>query len=848
MKLTFFESSSKSKMPVSPFNDLTFDFKTVDVNRLEDMYRIMVKNFVLNLPLSKDIRTYRRKSSLKDYLSSEYTYIILDINDIKTKEKQVKILKYFKSFNCIIGESPSNNNIDNFNIKGILCIKTLNNLNNVKILVDQIKDDLREYGTLDTSVSNVGSVTAPINRYNILLQSNGKPYEYVYRHIEKQQYDVNVDTNVKTLSELCLNVFTSMGFKAVKTNGKCINFEHENEDYKGGYYWYSDSPFIMHHCNECNTINIYDAVSKTDEFKEFYSKNLNYEKLLCSLELNTRIHRINSRYIQIDEDISSMIEQFLNTRESLFVIKSPMGTGKSTLIEKIIEEAKELDMRILICTNRISVANDSLTKYKLKIYNQNRYKSNDSIIVQYDSLHHYDIKKFDLVIFDEFISLLLHARNNLNNILKNMLNFFACFKKKLVIADAFLTGYENLFVDDKKMSFVVENEYRDDTVIYNYADFNFFIRSIGIHAKKHKLTISCTSTKVLYALRDMLAQNGLKVHCLTSETPKIMKEIIYEKFKNRETFCDVLLYSPTLTVGVSILCNFDMHFHYDCSNSCDVISALQMIKRNRNASEIHIYVKNRTNYLKTTYNEVKDEYIQNVGTQYNCFFEYNEYAEMRLSNLGKRSIQIDVFRNILEYNHKNAFFYLLRYQFKNKPTIVSDKFDDNILLPYIRKIDKDNSEYLKECLNEYFNINNVEINSDTFDVLYEMNTMIKSDVSSNIRHEILSIGLKDKSFFTKIKRLKIIKKYENRKIDKKYIQNLISQSLTNNVDDVIYWNSYLNFESKLENVYNIKTIQNNSKLKSILEGCGYIKTNRNGLNVYTIDENIVKYGKLIKDE
>ena len=79
-----------------------------------------------------------------------------------------------------------------------------------------------------------------------------------------------------------------------------------------------------------------------------------------------------------------------------------------------------------------------------------------------------------------------------------------------------------------------------------------------------------------------------------------------------------------------------MHFHYDSSSSCDVISSLQMIKRTRKAKEIHLYVKNKVQYLKTTYKELKDDYLQNIGkfVEHNYIFELNDYGEVRLSKLG----------------------------------------------------------------------------------------------------------------------------------------------------------------------------------------------------------------------
>jgi hypothetical protein len=529
-----------------------------------------------------------------------------------------------------------------------------------------------------------------------------------------------------------------------------------------------------------------------------------------------------------------------------------MGTGKSNIISRVIEESKEMDMRILICTNRISVANDSLDKYKLKIYNKDKYNSNDSFIVQYDSLHKYDIKKFDIVIFDEFTSLTLHARNNINNVLKNLLNFFACFKKNIVIADAFLTGYEHVYMEGKKSIFTIDNTYRDNIAIYNYSDFNFFVRSIMLHARGHRITISCTSTRILLALKALLSSKGLRVYVLTSNTPQVVKDCIYKSFKEDEPKWDVLIYSPTLTVGVSNMCNVDMHFHYDCSSSCDVISSLQMIKRTRKASEIHMYVKNKTQYLKLTYDAVKNDYIQNLNdvNDYNGFFEYNEYAEVRLSNLGKKAIYVDVFKNILEQNHKESLVFLLRYQFTNNPIDITNKFEVNLLLPYINKIEEDDSEFYLSCLNEYISGSYVYcVDSDkqnVFEVLYDIENKISSDIDVGSRNDILRITLKDKLFIDKCVKYRIMQDYQNSIIDKTYIQDLISKYLLTSISDVVFWNTYINLEFKVKDLYNIRIVNENRNLKKVLISCGYVKRCINGIMMYVIDEDVKKYSGYVR--
>ena len=871
MKVTVFNSKpTNGKSPISPYGDNTFDFRTVEVEKLSDMFRMLSNNFILNLPLTQDLRAYRRKTSLAKYYPETFEYFILDIDKVKTAEHRGAILKYFKNYKCILGDSRSANGIDNFNLKGILCVEPIK-IDNLKILVEQISEDLKEYGELDTAVTRLPSLNAPMNKFNVLLEGKGNPYKFVYRPAYKSKelteiingnYKIPEDLkieNARTIDQLCLQVFTQMGFKAIKSNGDCILFKHPSETKTpGGYFWFRDSPYTMHHYNEQKSLNLFNEITKLPEYKELFKKDINYTDKLLNFNINTQVVNVNEHFLKVTPEIKNSITSFLNQKDGLYAIKSPMGTGKSEIISEIIKDAHEQDMRVLICTNRISVAVDFANKYNLKLYNKDKYKLNDSIIVQYDSLWKYQIKNFDLVILDEFISLLLHSRNSINNSATNLAKFFACFNKKLVIADAFLTGYENNFLTQKNNLWMLDNSFRDTCKLYSYIDYNCFIQSILIHTKKHKVTISSTSLSAIHALKMLLSKHGLNVITLTAETPQMTKNVIYKIFqKQEEPEYDVLIYSPTLTVGVSNLNDIGIHFHYDGSSSCDVVSSLQMIKRTRKAKEIHLYVKNKTQYLKTTYKEIKDDYLQNLGkfAEHNYIFELNDYGEVKLSKLGKKAIGVDVFRNVLETNHKNAFMFLLSYQFAEMPEIISQSYGVNVLLPYIHAYKNSEDRFKLDCLEEYLSLSHLDRNCITdfkkqglFEALADLETKLKPDVPNEIKSRILKVAINDNNFFDKIYKYKIIKSLYNKELSKIDIQSIISKNLNVSSEDLKFWNTVLDFDSPLLESYIPSAVNDNKKLKIILLGCGYKLQTVGMLKKYTIDENILEFSDYVCTE
>lgn len=870
-KITKFTSKKTTgKRAISPYDDLTFDFETLNIQTKEDLFRVLVNEFVLNitLDLKESVRTYRRKANLNQYYPKTVNYLIIDADHVKSKQDQLEILKYFKNYNCILGESRSCNNIDNFNLKGFLFIEPLE-IKYLKSLITVLQDDLSNYCDLDPATSRKVMLNAPINKYKILLNSDEENYRFEFNPAEKRfnandfkafnKVEISKDldvSNVDTIQKLCLKVFENLGFEAIKAADNCLTFKHPTEiKSPGGFFWFYDNPYIMHHYNSTRDINLFDQISKLPKAKELLKKEVNYENELLNYNTNTNLTIVNDQFLKVTEDIKNKISEFLEKPDGLFSIKSPMGTAKSKIIEEIIKQAQDQDMKVLICSNRISVAQDYSKKYNIKLYNRDNYNIGDSLIVQYDSLHKYNIRMFDIAILDEFVSVMIHSRSNLNNTNINLSKLFACLRKKLVIADAFLTGFENRLLTCKKDNiFSLQNEYRDSTQLYDYENYNCFIQSILIHAKKYKkISISCTSLNIIKALKKLLSKYGLKVITLTADTPKVTKELIFKTFeKSENSKFDVLIYSPTLTVGISNLNEVDYHFHYDSSNTCDVISSLQMIKRTRKAKEIHFYIKNKINYVKTTLEEIKDSYLKNLGKQLelNFLFELNNYGEPRLSKLGKNALQIDLFKNILEYNHKNAFLFLLQYQFKNKPIKIEQKFETNILLPYIKEVQEENYNLMKDLLDEYLQISNIDIsyikdsdNSKIFEILYNLEFNIKSP-DLNLRKEILSKEIENQGFIQRCKNYNLVKEYSETS-DKSQIQIEISNDIIGNVENVKFWNDVLKLVKKpLKEKYYPYEISD--KFKRILKECGFENQSEIGERFLGLNKDIKKFKDFIK--
>jgi len=888
-KITIFHADTKKKIPYSPFGDKTFVFETVEVKSNLEFFNVLASRFILNIPLDlqEPIRTYRRKKNLDEFYSSCVDYLILDIDDVFTKKGKDSVVDFFREFKVILGASRSYNGIDNFRMKGVLFTEQMSFLECKRVLKN-IHLKLRDFCTIDEHVGRKTTLNAPMLRNDVFfnneigsLYSPAETPEVSKIDKVKSSYSKGVNgtqvhttklnvqnlkgVKVNTINQLCLKAFESMGYTAVKTNENgSITFKHTSEVKSiGGYFWFKESPYTMHHFNSLKTVEIYDTIRKLPKAKELMKTNLNYSDEFENFNTSTKVIQVNQKYLSLTPDVKSACSEFISAEGGLFSVRSPMGTGKSTIIHHLIKEANNQDMSVLIITNRISVANDFSEKYNVKVYNRDQYNIGDSLICQFDSLWKYNIRLFDVVIMDEFISLMMHSRSNLNNSNLNISKFFGSFNKKLIIADAFLTGYENFLLSNKTENVhMVDNLYRDCVGLNLYEDFNNFVKDLVEKCKVEKCTVSCTSLGFLNSLQLLLQNKGVKVVTLTAQTPKSTKHLLYESFKQPTAKYDVLIYSPTLTVGVSNLNTVNTHWHFDSSMSTDAVSSIQMIKRTRKVKQINVFIKERMNYIKTTYNTIKDEYMNNISKNIdqNFLYEIDDYGETVLSKNGKKAIKIDVFKNVLEFNHKAATVWLMKYHFAKNPNINKQTFESNILSKYTKMI-KANSKLVKNsAITEYLTLNNLQrtqliddTSADrTLQILADMDDKIKLTCPDEIRQKIIEQSIKDYMFLDKCRIFKHVKQYTNKEINSEDVKYLIQESVINNKDVLGTYNNLLKFgQNPILPWYQQKYINKNKRLKSILNECGYkVQTKNNfktiGYRAYVVDENVNVYFEYIK--
>jgi hypothetical protein len=770
MKFTIFSSSpTTGKVPISENN--VFSFSNVE-SSLEECHSLFENNFILSNPLIQDI-TSTRDSSLRQHYSHFHGYIILDFDYVSSLDDVESIITFFKNNNYAINifKSRSYNGIDKFNIKAVLVVESWLDRTASEAIINILSDILEGLCEVDISVTRDASFQAPSFKNECIYYNYGKafPHELVQNHLEAQKTQELERQNIKTLihdyEDYSNIVKWFWEWMLIKYNATPKQKQNANKSYQiklpcekkstYGYYWNIDFPWLIQHPQRSKTINMFSDFSKSDVGKK-YLKNANIEifKKYFSLDYDNSLYIQNNRYFD-----ASLYEDCINDwiNDDILVVKGIMGSGKSNIVDNVLQKDSS---KVLFISMRKSLSYDLYSKYKdkykVKHYlehlnnTKTKYRPGDSLIIQIDSLHKINPNNFDTVIIDEFESLCIYTQQNMinsNMYSINMSLLYEIFTKKLLIMDAFINTFSlDLYFKDRK-KVILQNTYKDTSEVYVYEHKETFFSAIDYFSNKESIISASFGTlSEMYTVKKLLEDKGLVTLVIDSSTSDIIKSIAQNMFKERTPLYNAILYSPTITVGVSILNDIQHHFHFDSGISIDPISSVQMLKRSRSAQHVHVYLNE-----KNTYQKIYDEYLLNdlLNQKYedslfsssNMEHLFYDIVNKEINTLGKFCNKFVAHFNFYTNNHKNTCLFLLSEQF-NSIKHITDK-----ILVTNSKIQKIKRELKEE--NPYPLIEVIDSVKNTEDF-----TKIKENFYSLSDENILKIlqnSFGDKDYINKIK-------------------------------------------------------------------------------------------------
>ena len=451
------------------------------------------------------------------------------------------------------------------------------------------------------------------------------------------------------------------GFTFLENQGASTKVSLNGDD---EYYWFSDYPYKIHHRSKWKSADAFKEITKLPEHKSLWQNK-------CATDLDDLLTRDCKGSFQINVDTQDLtahesdVTDFLNNYQFL-KISSPMATRKSNIIEEVVKQAKDDGKSVLFITNRVSLSLDiaeKYNKYGLSHYQTRDYKKGDSLVVQFDSLYRYsgDFDAFDIVILDEVTSLMLYMSRSYKGKekihAKNIYSFFDLRNKKFVIADSFMIDFPF-----KGRTLGIYNHFRESLHVTDYEDKKQFTNKVfelieTTVINKKLISVSSNEKGYLIGVQDELLSKGYRVLLLTADTED--KEEIYKVLEQSTIPYDAILFSPTLTVGVSIFSNVEHHFHYDTSGTVSVIDSIQMTRRSRESKNVHLFIRGRSSFKDVRIKEVE----RRLDAHYQSFDRWGEFQG--ITEAGKFLASIKQIRNILDNTHKYAFKSLLCYQFKS---------------------------------------------------------------------------------------------------------------------------------------------------------------------------------------
>lgn len=288
-------------------------------------------------------------------------------------------------------------------------------------------------------------------------------------------------------------------------------------------------------------------------------------------EFSTAPNVMNIAYPYITQMRDEELARALSHR--LVMVKSPTGTGKSTLQGRIIEFwARNLGVmpRVLVITHRRSLVHEIAEKRGFITYAEITHPSMrgvntlaDSNVTTFDSLWRYEGAKFDLVMIDEAVQALEHLASSstlkadritplrvLEAVMKNARQTIAFDANFSHGAGCWLEGV--LSVHTRSSIRLVNTTRPTARPLDIWHDRSAFLARVFATANDGFTTLACASVNDARIVNTLATGAGLRTLLVCSDNSD--NQDVKEKIANINGLADIdlLIYSPSLGTGIDI--------------------------------------------------------------------------------------------------------------------------------------------------------------------------------------------------------------------------------------------------------------------------------------------------------
>jgi len=503
------------------------------------------------------------------------------------------------------------------------------------------------YGSSDASIIKIGK-TLPLHILEDLKLISDGIKRKTYKNDAKGGTNTkrslkSIDINTEVIDENGISY--TMSEVPVKTRIHCpIHIDNK----PSAFVLQSKSGTKGLWCSKCQTTYFVSSNLPHYEFDYFWKKVIipgdgnntlsEYSSDLVLPNEEFPIIRLNQKYLP-----------FLDSSSPILMVKSPKGSGKTHILERLVKQAKQENKNVLLIGHRRSLIASMSKRLKLTSYFQppvidQRWNTvHDAKMVPptkhyaicVDSLFNLmdtESDRYDVVIIDEVEQVFSHLTSdtlNKNNKRNNTYQVFRHYLRscnKLVVLDADLsyltvnTLYRMLTSEQKLDVSVIINEYRETSrKIEIYKTNNHLIGDISNSLKKGERLFICSNSKS--KVNDLVS--GLtkefpdkKVIGITSDNSQ--KTEIQELIRdiNEEILnYDAIVVSPSIGTGVDITFKNDEQlvdtvygiFEAQINTHFDID---QQISRVRNPKHVRVWISPKVFRFETDPNAISREIIE----------------------------------------------------------------------------------------------------------------------------------------------------------------------------------------------------------------------------------------------
>lgn len=428
------------------------------------------------------------------------------------------------------------------------------------------------------------------------------------------------------------------------------------------------------------------------DIKYYINPIYDYNNILFNNKKYKNIITINSNYLtSLDDSMEEYIKQMI-TKDVIF-IKSPTGTGKTTLTRKL---KNKFNNNIISITSRVNLAGEHVKHLNLDFYKKMSFfdiYDSKNVVIQLESLYKCDYTNFidGIVLLDEVNSLLSHFRSPTMNKVrsKSYLYFIELIKnaKKVICMDADLCDWNIDFINkirsDEKQNYsilynTIKNKINTDAIFYY--DSNVVIEGIKNRIIDNIPVICCfDSLSYMKKIISYLSSYGKMDDWLIYSSEKQVDIINTGDWKNKFVF-----YTPSILHGIDYSIQETEVFTFVYKHHLNPLQIYQMINRCRKIKKVHVYCHSNEIYnkYKSVNNVVKETTIMEKFFKNNVEFNFTDTVDEE-----PYKIMYNNYKYIDSLLKTNILYYL-KDMMKNKGFNIIENNNTNNQNVILKKVDK----------------------------------------------------------------------------------------------------------------------------------------------------------------